>query len=107
MKLIISAFIAAGVLASAPALANLDLAKKSNCMACHLVDKKLVGPAYAEVAAKYKGDANAVKMLAAKVKAGSKPGVPGVWGAVPMPPNPNVKDADMEILIKWILAGAK
>ncbi|MDP1651317.1 MAG: c-type cytochrome [Rhodocyclaceae bacterium] len=107
MKPIVTAFIAAGMLASTPALANLDLAKKNNCMACHTVDKKLVGPAYAEVAAKYKGDANAVKMLTAKVKAGSKPGVPGVWGAVPMPPNPNVKDADMEILIKWILAGAK
>lgn len=107
MKLIVSAFIAAGVLASAPALANLDLAKKSNCMACHTVDKKLVGPAYADVAAKYKDDPSAVKMLAAKVKAGSKPGVPGVWGPVPMPPNAAVKDADMETLIKWILAGAK
>ena len=107
MKLIVTAFVAAGMLASTSALANLELAKKSNCMACHTVDKKLVGPAYADVAAKYKGDANAVKMLAAKVKAGSKPGVPGVWGAVPMPPNPAVTDANMEILIKWILAGAK
>jgi cytochrome c len=107
MKLIVSAFIAAGVLASAPAMANLDLAKKSNCMACHTVDKKLVGPAYVDVAAKYKGDANAAKMLAAKVKAGSKPGVPGVWGPIPMPANPAVTDANMEILIKWILAGAK
>ena len=95
------------LMAASPAMANLDLAKKNNCMSCHTVDKKLVGPAYADVAAKYKGDPNAAKMLTAKVKAGSKPGVPGVWGAVPMPPNPNVKDADMEILIKWILAGAK
>lgn len=107
MKSIALVLIAAGVMASTSALANLDLAKKNNCMSCHTVDKKLVGPAYADVAAKYKGDPNAAKMLTAKVKAGSKPGVPGVWGAVPMPPNPNVKDADMEILIKWILAGAK
>jgi cytochrome c len=104
MKLIVTAFFAAGVLASTPALANLELAKKSNCMACHSVDKKLVGPAYADVAKKYAGDKNALKELTAKVKAGSKG---GVWGQVPMPPNPKVTNADMEILIKWILAGAK
>jgi cytochrome c len=90
--------------AVSPAMANLELAKKSNCMACHTVDKKLVGPAYADVAKKYAGDKTAVKTLAARVKAGSKG---GVWGQTPMPPNPNVTDADMETLIKWILAGAK
>lgn len=99
-----SLFIAAGLVAAFPAQANLDLAKKSNCMSCHTVDKKLVGPAYADVAKKYASDKNAVNTLAARVKAGSKG---GVWGQVPMPPNPNVKDADMEMLIKWILAGAK
>ena len=73
--------------------------------ACHTVDKKLVGPAYVDVAKKYAGDfKDAAKALAVKVKAGSKG---GVWGQIPMPPNPNVKDADMETLIKWILAGAK
>ena len=103
MKLFASILIAAGLVAASPALANMELAKKSNCMACHAVDKKLVGPAYVDVSKKYAGDKDAAKALAAKVKAGSK----GVWGQIPMPPNPSVKDADMEILIKWILAGAK
>lgn len=103
MKLIATALIAAGVLVSAPAMANLDLAKKSNCMSCHTVDKKLVGPAYNDVAKKYAGDKDAVKKLSAKVKAGGK----GAWGEIPMPPNAAVKDADIETLVKWILAGAK
>lgn len=103
MKLIAATLIAAGVMVSAPAMANMELAKKSNCMSCHQVDKKLVGPAYKDVAAKYKGDADAVKKLAEKVKKGGK----GVWGEVPMPPNAAVKDADIETLVKWILAGAK
>lgn len=103
MKLIATALIAAGMLTAAPAMANLDLAKKSNCMSCHTVDKKLVGPAYKDVAAKYAGKADAVKMLSEKVKKGGK----GAWGEVPMPPNAAVKDADIETLVKWILAGAK
>jgi cytochrome c len=103
MKLITAALISAAALVSAPAMANLDLAKKSNCMSCHTVDKKLVGPSYKDVAAKYAGKADAVKTLSAKVKAGGK----GNWGEVPMPPNANVKDADIETLVKWILAGAK
>jgi len=104
MKLFVTALVAAGMLASTPALANLELAKKSNCMACHTSDKQLVGPSFADVAKKYAGDDSAVKALAVKVKAGS---MGGVWGQVPMPPNPAVTDADMEILIKWIMAGAK
>ena len=103
MKLIVTALIAAGMLASAPAMANLDLAKKSNCMSCHAVDKKLVGPSYQDVAKKYAGQADAVKTLSAKVKAGGK----GNWGQIPMPPNAAVKDADIETLVKWVLAGAK
>lgn len=103
MKNIATVLIAASLAAATPAYANLDLAKKSNCMSCHAVDKKMVGPAYADIAKKYAGDKNAAKELAAKVKAGSK----GVWGQIPMPPNPNVKDADVETLVKWILAGAK
>lgn len=103
MKLIATALIAAGVMMSAPAMADLNLAKKSNCMSCHTVDKKLVGPSYQDVAKKYAGNADAVKMLAEKVKKG---GV-GAWGQVPMPPNAAVKDANIEILVKWILAGAK
>ncbi len=103
MKLIATVLIAAGVMVSAPAMANLDLAKKSNCMSCHTVDKKLVGPSYQDVAKKYAGQKDAVKSLSAKVKMGGK----GVWGEIPMPPNPALKDADIEILVKWILAGAK
>jgi len=102
-KLAAPALIVAGAAVSAPALANLDLAKKSNCMACHTVDKKLVGPSYQEVAKKYAGQKDAVKILSARVKAGST----GIWGQVPMPPNPAVKDADIQILVRWILAGAK
>jgi cytochrome c len=87
-------------LASAPALANEELAKKNACTACHALDKKLVGPAYKEVAAKYRGNAKAEAMLADKVKKG---GV-GVWGQVPMPPNPQVKDEDVKTLVKWVLS---
>lgn len=104
MKHLATLLIAAALLAASPAQANLELAKKSNCMSCHTVDKKLVGPAFADVAKKYSGDKDAAKTLATKVKAGTKG---GVWGQIPMPPNPNVKDADMATLIKWILAGAK
>ena len=85
------------------AQADEALAKAKNCMACHALDKKLVGPAYKDVAAKYKGDAKAPAMLATKVKAGGK----GVWGEIPMPPNAAVKDEDLKTLVKWILAGAK
>jgi cytochrome c len=85
---------------AAPAFANLELATKNACTACHAVDKKLVGPAYKDVAAKYRGNAKAEAMLEAKVKKG---GV-GVWGQVPMPPNVNVKDADIKTLVKWILS---
>ena len=88
-------------LAIAPAAqANEELAKKYNCLACHSVDKKLVGPAYQDVAAKYKGQADAPDKLFTKVKNG---GV-GVWGQIPMPPNPTVPDADLKALIAWILA---
>lgn len=103
IKLVAPAVIAAGVMVSAPAMADLALAKKSNCMSCHQVDKKLVGPAYKDVAAKYKGDANAEAMLIEKVKKGGK----GVWGPVPMPPNAAVKDEDIKKLVEWVLAGAK
>ncbi|MGZ5042357.1 MAG: c-type cytochrome [Usitatibacter sp.] len=87
-------------LAALPALANEELAKKSGCMACHAVDKKVVGPAYKEVAAKYKGDKDAEAKLAKKVKEG---GV-GVWGQVPMHPNSTVKDEDIKTLVKWVLS---
>lgn len=103
MKHIVTVLIAAGLVAASPAHANLDLAKKNNCMSCHAVDKKMVGPAFIDISKKYAGDKDAAKMLAARIKGGSK----GVWGQIPMPPNANVKDADAEALAKWILAGAK
>jgi cytochrome c len=86
--------------ASTVALANEALATKNACTACHAVDKKLVGPPYKEVAAKYKGDQTAEAKLIDKVKKG---GV-GVWGQVPMPPNAQVKDEDVKTLVKWILS---
>jgi cytochrome c len=92
---------AAGVLIGGHAQAQdaAALAKAKNCLACHAVDKKLVGPAYKDVAAKYKGDKNAVATLAAKIKAGGK----GNWGEVPMPPN-NVTEAEAKELATWVLA---
>jgi cytochrome c len=94
------AVLAVGLIAAFPALANEALAKKHACFACHTVDKKLVGPAYKDVAAKYRGDKDAVAKLAQKVKNGSQ----GVWGTVPMPPNSAVPDADINALVKWILS---
>jgi len=90
-------------LASAPAFANLALAQKHACTACHAVEKKLVGPAYQDIAKKYAGQKDAEAKLFEKVKKG---GV-GAWGQVPMPPNAAVKDEDIKTLVKWVLAGAK
>ena len=87
-------------LAAAPALANEALATKNGCTACHGIDKKIVGPAYKEVATKYRGNAKAEAMLIDKVKKG---GV-GVWGQIPMPPNAQVKDEDVKTLVKWVLS---
>ena len=81
-------------------MANLALAKKSGCLACHSVEKKVIGPAWKDVAAKYKGDAAMRAKLVSKVKAGGK----GVWGQVPMPPySPRVSDSNIEILIDFVL----
>ena len=92
-----------GLVAPLPAAANADLAKKHNCTACHQVDKKTVGPAYKDVAAKYKRQADAVAKLSEKVKKG---GV-GVWGQVPMPPNAAVPDGDIRLLTEWVMTLAK
>jgi cytochrome c len=86
--------------AAMPALASLELAQKNACTACHAVDKKLVGPAYKDVANKYRTDDKAAAKLEEKVKKGSV----GVWGQVPMPPNSQVSDADVKSLVKWILS---
>jgi cytochrome c len=84
----------------APALADEALAKSKNCMACHATATKLVGPAYKDVAAKYKGDKTAVDKLAAKIIKGGS----GVWGAVPMPANNQVSEAEAKKLAAWVLA---
>jgi cytochrome c len=99
MKKIIFA-LAMTAAASAPALADQALATSKNCMACHAVDKKIVGPAYKEVAAKYKGDKAAADKLATKIMKGGS----GVWGAIPMPANPQVNDAEAKKLAAWILS---
>jgi cytochrome c len=87
-----------GALAADPAAEA--LAKKSGCFACHASDKKLVGPSYKDVAAKYRNDKNAEASLIKKVKEGGK----GVWGDVPMPPNAQIKDSDIKSIVHWILS---
>lgn len=84
---------------AAPAFAQADFAQKKNCMACHAVDKKVLGPAFKDVAAKYAGQADAADKLAAKVVKGGT----GVWGNIPMPANPQVTDAEAKQLVGWIL----
>lgn len=101
------ALVTAGLLFAGGALAQAKvdpkaaeaLMTKSGCIACHAVDKKVIGPSYKDVSAKYKADKDAATKLAAKVKAG---GV-GVWGQIPMPPNAQVPDADIKTLVAWIL----
>jgi cytochrome c len=89
------AFVAAG-----PALADQALATAKNCMACHAIDKKLVGPSYKEVAGKYGSQKDAVDKLAAKIQKGGS----GVWGPVPMPANPQVTEAEAKKLAAWVLS---
>jgi len=97
--LLASAFIA-GIFVFATAQANEKLAQASGCMTCHGVDKKVIGPSYKEVAAKYRNDKQAETKLFQKVKAGGK----GVWGETPMPPNAHVKDEDIKTLVQWVLS---
>jgi cytochrome c len=91
--------LAAAVTAASPVLADEALAKAKNCMACHAIDKKLVGPAYKDVAAKYAKDKGSVDLLAAKIMKGGS----GVWGPVPMPANPQVNEAEAKKLATWVL----
>jgi cytochrome c len=79
---------------------GLSLAQQNACLTCHAVDKKIVGPAYKDIAAKYKGDKTAEAHLMDKIKKGGA----GVWGQIPMPPNPQVKNDDLRVIVKWILA---
>ncbi len=89
--------------ASMPALANKELATKNACMACHAVDKKILGPAYLDVAKKYEGKKDALKTVMANIKAGGS----GKWGSIAMPAQAALSDADTKTLATWILAGAK
>ena len=102
MKQFLTAVAVVGLLGSGAAFADpgADLAKAKNCLACHSVDKKVVGPAYKDVAAKYKGDKTAEAKLIEKVKKGGS----GSWGNVPMPPNPQVNDAEVKQLVQWVLS---
>jgi len=97
MKRALFALIAAA--ACLPAMADLALATSKNCMACHAIDKKLVGPPYKDVAAKYAGQKDAVDKLSAKIMKGGS----GVWGPVPMPANTQVNEAEAKKLAAWVL----
>lgn len=98
---LLTALTAGALLMAGQAMADQALAQKSGCLACHGVDKKVLGPAFKDVAAKYKGQKDAEAKLVAKVKKGGS----GVWGPIPMPANsPQVKDGDIKSIVKWILA---
>ena len=104
MKVLLSIFALLAIVSAAntnAADAGQALAQKSGCLACHSIDKKVLGPAFKDVAAKYKGDKTAEARLIAKVKAGGS----GVWGPMPMPANsPQVKDEDIKSIVQWVLA---
>jgi cytochrome c len=100
MKAIVIAAAAALAIGSNIASADEALAKKSACMSCHQMERKVVGPAYKDIAKKYKGDAKAAEHLVNVIKKGGK----GVWGPVPMPPHPQVSDADAKKLADWVLS---
>ncbi len=99
MKILAVTAFAVLSVASGSVFASAELAKAKNCLACHAMDKKLVGPSYKDVAAKYAGDKDAVAKLAKKIREGGT----GVWGQVPMPANPQVSEAEAQTLAKWVL----
>ena len=103
MNIRLSTAIALAALVATPVWANLDLAKKNACTACHAVDKKVVGPAYQDVAKKYAGQKDAEATLIKSIKAGGS----GKWGPVPMPAQAALSEADAKTLAAWILGGAK
>jgi cytochrome c len=103
-KLILAAaaLLAATSAQALDAAAAKALAAKNACLACHAVDRKLVGPSYKDVVAKHKGQADAVAKVAARIKSGGS----GMYGPIPMPAQPNLKDDELKLLATWILAGA-
>ena len=92
-------FVLVATMASGAALASLDLAKQKNCLSCHSVDTRLVGPAYKDVAKKYAGQKDAEDKLVQKVLKGGS----GTWGVIAMPPNAQVTEAEARTLVKWVL----
>jgi cytochrome c len=104
-SIIVSMIAAAGLMAAGSAMAAdmPALAKKSGCTGCHAIDKKVVGPAWQDVANKYKGDADAVAKLSTKISKGGS----GAWGAVPMPPQPKLSEAQAKELAGFVMSLAK
>lgn len=102
IMLAVAAIVGANGAQAMDAAAAKALASKSACMGCHAVDRKLVGPAYKDVAAKHKGQADAVDKVAARIKSGGS----GMYGPIPMPAQPNLKPDELKLLAQWILAGA-
>lgn len=100
MKVLFALIAVAASAVAAPALANADLAQKKNCMACHSTDKKVIGPAFKEIAGKYAGQKDAADTLAGKILKGGS----GAWGQVPMPANPQVNEAEAKQLAAWVLS---
>lgn len=97
---VVIGFVAGAANAAADVAAAEALARKSACLSCHAVDKKLIGPAFKDVAARYRGDNAAESKLVDKIKKGGS----GTWGAMPMPANSRVKDDDIKVLAQWILS---
>lgn len=95
-------FTLAALIAAAPAVASEDLAKQKACLTCHAMQTKVIGPSFADIAAKYKTEKDADTKLAGKIRAGGS----GVWGQIPMPPNAAVSEAEAKTLAKWVLTVA-
>lgn len=100
MKFAQISMVAAGLMLAGPVAADLKMAQKEGCLGCHTVDKRLVGPAWKDVAAKYKGDTGAEAKLLKKVREGGK----GNWGDIVQPPNTTASDADLKTLVKFVLS---
>ncbi len=101
MRKYVSLSIAVGLMATAgSAVADADMLRKYNCVACHANERKMVGPSYKDIAAKYSADATAAEKLAKKIREGGA----GVWGQMPMPPQPQLSDADALTLARYVLA---
>ncbi|MBM3395005.1 MAG: c-type cytochrome [Betaproteobacteria bacterium] len=98
-KVFLAAAVASGLILAGGAQADEALAKAKNCVACHAKDKKLVGPSFKDVAAKYATDKEATKKLTTKVIKGGS----GAWGSIPMPPNA-ISEAEAGKLVAWVMS---